>query len=522
MNLLDLPGYLTSRKSFHLMSSQALTGIAFDKEAAEKLVVRIQHEMQEIEQDVEPTLPPCPLNKGETKEFTVPAKPFKKDGTLSATMEKFLSKHGLTAHREGDNVPYIQWVDGSFHTIEAGYVLPATKPMHLGNQDDLKDWLLEKGWKPTLFNLKKGPNGKPERDKKTGGYIKTSPKMQDQGRLCPNLEALDGDLVRSVVRWLSLRNRLSVVSGWLEDPRLAFDGCLSAGSAGITNTFRQKHTTVVNLPKAEDGVTLGKEVRSLFVARAGRVLVGYDASALENRMEAHYVYRYPGGVEYGEEILSGDPHKKNAFVFYPDALALLRLEFDTTDKEIPAFKPFRSKSKNGKYCLTYGGSGRKLAATLGLPEHMGDSLYEAFWQANKPLALLKQALELFWETTGQKKWVKGLDGRRVYTRSRHSLVNALFQSAGAIIMDTSILYMDKWLGGISVDSEGTPCYHYKGHTIYRVAYQHDELQWDCPSEIAEEIGRMGCKSIEQTGRYYKMKVALAGEWKAGKNWSEVH
>lgn len=296
--------YLASRHAFHSMALQALAGIRFDQEAARTLVERIQGEMKQIEDEVEPRLPPRKLKKSEQGAFTVPAKPFKKDGTLSATMEKFLERHGLSSSDviPGSGPPTFRWLDGSWHTVEAGALLPASMPMKLGNQEDLKDYLIAEGWVPTLWNLKKDERGKPIRDKKTGEYEKTSPKMQENGKLCPNLEALNGELVKGVVRWLSLRNRLSVVSGWLADPRLAHDACLSAGAAGITNTHRFKHVTVVNLPKAEDGVVMGKEVRSLFVARPGNVLVGYDAAAIENRVEADYVFKYPGGPEYAEEI----------------------------------------------------------------------------------------------------------------------------------------------------------------------------------------------------------------------------
>jgi DNA polymerase-1 len=325
------------------------------------------------------------------------------------------------------------------------------------------------------------------------------------------------------VRWLSLRNRLSVVSGWLADRRLGYDACLSAGAAGITNTHRFKHTVVVNLPKAEDSVTLGKEVRSLYVARPGNVLVGYDAAALENRMEAHYVFNYPGGPEYAEEILSGDPHKKNAFfAFYPEELAELGLVYDTTDKDHPPFKPFRSRSKNGKYALSYGASPPKLAKTLGLPEYKGEEIYERFWNANLPLKLLREAVTTWWETRGRKKYVKGIDGRLLMTRSKHSLVNTLFQSAGSIAMDYSFLFMDKWLGGLKIDEDGKPCYTYKGYTLYRVAMMHDELLFDCPPEIAEEVGQMGVKSIEAAGKYLKFRVELTGEAKIGPTWASVH
>lgn len=308
MNLKDLPGYTSSRLAFYGMAEQALAGVQFDKDAAEALVVRIDGMMRSIEEEVEPKLPPRKLKKSEQKDYTIPAKPFKKNGELSAHMLNFIAKHGHRVWDAGDGK--LHWIDEQLHTIEGGRELPATMPMKLGNQDDLKDWFIsEHKWKPSLWNFKKDTRGKPVRDDK-GKLIQTSPKMQENKKLCPNLEALQGPLVSQVVLWLSLRNRKSVVEGWLEDERLAYDTRLSAGFAGFTSTYRLKHTVCVNVPKAEEGVVLGKEMRSLFTAREGRRLVGFDAVALENRVEAHYVYKYPGGPEYAAEILEGDAHYK--------------------------------------------------------------------------------------------------------------------------------------------------------------------------------------------------------------------
>lgn len=505
-------------KSFWLMSQQAHTGIAFDVEKAEKLREHIEQLMLEIEVEVEPQLPSRPLNKGELDEWRLPAKPFRKDGSLSSLMEKWVVKTGATLDRDANTVT----LDGIVYPIKGGETTRSTGPMRLANQADLKDFLVDSGWTPTLWNVQRDSRGKPMRDGH-GKLITTTPKMQENGKLCPNLEELQGELVKPVVKWLSLRNRKSVVEGWLANERLKYDGRLSAGSSGFASTFRQRHTTVVNVPKAQDDVTLGKEMRELFCADEDMVLVGYDAVALENRVEAHYCMKYPRGKEHAKNILDGDPHTKNAFVFYPEKL-IERGWFspDRELKEIPEFKPFRTKSKSARYLLGYGGGPLKLARTLGVPEWRGEELYEAFWGANPALTALRERLTMFWETTGEKKWIRGIDGRKVVTRSKHAIINTLFQSCGAICMDYSALFMDKWLGGLTVDSEGRPCYTYKGYNVYRLVYMHDEFVWGCHEDIAEEIGQLGVKSIQKAGEYLKMLVPLNGEYKIGQNWATVH
>lgn len=335
--------YKAGQKAFYLMSCQELTGWKFDTVAAEKLKIRIEGMMEELRADVEPQLPPRPLKKTEEAFYKMPAKPFKKDGSYSSHWEKFVEKHNGKLLDEGVWEFY-----GKSYLVEGGKILDVTLPMEMANQDQMKDWFLSMGWKPTLFNFKRDANGKPERDPKTRQLILTTPKLQEQGRLCPNLEAMEGDLVKKVVKWLSLRNRLSVLTGWLENPRLKYDGRIGAGRTGIAATHRQKHKVVVNVPKADPKVLLGYEFRELWIAEEGYLIAAGDAAALEGRVQGHYAYKYDGGTT-AEELLKGDVHSKNANAFYGsihEEVAKLYASPDF-DKEDPRWKPYRSKSKNG-------------------------------------------------------------------------------------------------------------------------------------------------------------------------------
>lgn len=160
---------------------------------------------------------------------------------------------------------------------------------------------------------------------------------------------------------------------------------------------------------------------------------------------------------------------------------------------------------------------------VGCSQSEGRDVYDAFWNGAKPLAELKEKLTRFWETTGEKKWIKGIDGRKLYSRSKHSLVNLLFQSCGAILMDYAGIYLDKWLGGIQVNPlDGTPGYLYRSQWVYRMGYFHDEFQMSAPKELADEIGQMGVRAIEQAGKYLKMRVPMGGEYTTGRDWSQCH
>ena len=173
-------------------------------------------------------------------------------------------------------------------------------------------------WKPTLYNYQKDSNGKPVRDQK-GKLIPTSPKIQEAGKICPNLMEMEGDLVKLVVKWLSLRNRQSVLQGWLNNPRLQMDGRIGAGRTGIAATHRQKHKVIVNVPKASEKVLLGKEFRSLFICEEGTKIAAGDAAALEGRVQGHYCvpmdtqaltrrgWKEFDALTVGEDILAYNP-----------------------------------------------------------------------------------------------------------------------------------------------------------------------------------------------------------------------
>lgn len=459
--------YACGQKSFYLMSCQELAGWKFDIEGGIALKKRIAEMMEEIRVKVEPQLPPRALKKAEEKEYTMPAKPFKKNGDLSAIMEKFIEKHSLELV---DGVSII--FNGVKYPIVPGSMLDVKLPMEMANQDQMKDWFLEQGWEPTFWNHKKGPDGKPMRDPMTRELIRTSPKIQEQGKLCPNLEKLEGEIAKDVVKWLSLRNRQSVLEGWLENPRLQMDGRIGAGRTGIAATHRQKHKVVVNVPKADPKVLLGYEFRALWIAEEGYLIAAGDAAALEGRVQGHYAYRYDGGVT-AEELLKGDVHSKNAYYFYKDIYEEVAELYNAPDfdKENPRWKRYRNPSKNGFYAILYGASGPKVASTLGIPLQYGQAALEAFWEANPGTKALKENVERYWNTIGKKKYLPGIDGRILLTRKKSALLNTIFQSCGGIVMDYAGCYMDRWLGGLKW-KDRKPYYEYKGYIVRRIGYFH--------------------------------------------------
>lgn len=453
------------QKDYFLYSAQAYTGVKFNVDKAKALVDRIDTEMAQIKSEVDPLLPPRPLKTSEESFYKIPAKPFKKSGELSSIMEKWLEKHNA------------ELIDGYIHAynnkvrMEAGKVLPVKLPMEIEDNIELKQYFLDSGWKPheDFWNFKRGPDNKPVRDEK-GKYIKTTPKIQHAGQLCPNLLKLDGEIPKKLVKFLSLRNRKGVVEGWLSNWRIDFDGRLSAEISGYAPTSRVKHRTVVNVPKADPKVLLGCEMRDLFEVDKGYWYCGTDAMALENRTLSHYTYKFDGG-KFARMQTEGDPHSFNSFAFFPH----LHEKFDINNqenKENPEFKTWRNKAKTGAYLLAFGGGAAKLASSLGLSKQDGQEAYDNYWKMNEGLGKLKEAAEKYYSTKGMNKYIPGIDGRLISVRGKNVLLSCLGQGCGAVAMSYAACFMDSWLGEMYIDEIGRPYYLYKGKIVKRVSMVH--------------------------------------------------
>lgn len=503
------------QKTFFLMAAQSFTGFKFDKTNAIKLKKLIGEMIEQLKAEVEPDLPKRNLKSAEIALYSMPAKPFTKDGELSTHMKNFITKHEAVQLTED-----VIEINGKRFLIEPKAMIIDKLPMNLEDQKELKEFFLSEGWIPSMWNVKKDSKGKSLRDEKRQ-LIKTTPKIQENGKICPNLSELQGELPKKIVKFMSLRNRLGVLNGWLKNPRLEWDGRLSASATGIASTHRQKHSLIVNVPKAQDDVLLGKEFRSLFIVDKDNDLIGVDQAALEARVEGHWTFKYDNG-ESAKELVEGDIHSKNAKAFFPKETEVFDINSNIFDKDSPEFKPFRGLSKNGKYAITYGCSANKLATTLRKPEKEGKKLFDIFWETNPALKKLKDAIENFWKNKGQSKWIPAIDGRRLYSRSQHSLTNLLFQSTGAIVVDYSLCLFDQIMGGLKIDTLGRPYYEFDNKIVKRVQYTHDEYGVETENSISYEVSKIMEWTMAEAGKRLNIKVPLVGEAKIGKNWAETH
>lgn len=515
--------------------------------------------------------------------------------------------------------------------LRAGKMPDLMVPMKISNQDDIKKYLIrDAGWKPTLWRVKdvtKDQFKKTRDDAEVDGLVRkyieelgeseykslilehlnnsdakfnisenkfdhrhgsdrvyeeifkkfrrkarqlpTSPQLKDNfGKLCPNLEVIDVHLAKQIVKWLSLRNRRSVLdpidedkndTGLLNHPRLAIDGKLPARFSGITNTGRCKHTICANMPKPDPKVLLGKEMRGLWGVTDEYYQVGIDGSNLEGMIAAWGAYQFDGG-EYLRIMESGDAHARNAEAYTKASGTLVT----------------RNGGKGVTYGIMYGAQAAKIAAMLHISLDKAQAVIDAFWDSNFGLKGRKEWLENFWEATG-KRYIPGLDGRKIWTRSKHSLLNAFQQNGGASLFDlVGILlhwelikrgwydddvrrliyyhdeyqlqvpkkYLKKWefdtleeatafvkeweaKGRVFdghewrkavKDENGDKVKDAEGNTVYEGIFGDDgkiHIQY-CP------VGEMVVKCVEKAARIMGSPVHITGAYLTGRNWSDCH
>lgn len=254
-------------------------------------------------------------------------------------------------------------------------------------------------------------------------------------------------------------------------------------NGAVTGRATHRNPNVAQTPAVK--VPYGKECRRLFKPDTGKVLVGVDVSGLELRMLAHFMSNYDNGV-YGKEVVDGDVHTAN---------------------QIAAGLETRDQAKTFIYAFLYGAGPEKIGSIVGKGAKDGKLLKHRFLEKTPALAKLIRAVQ---DAAG-RGYLKGLDGRRLRIRSSHAALNTLLQSAGALVCKEWMVFVDQMI----TEEQWS-------HKVHQVAWIHDECQFSCDPEIADQFGLLAIDAIGKAGNAFNIKVPLTGEYKIGKNWADTH
>lgn len=603
-----------------IVTRQSHRGFWFNRSLAEKNIEELDAMMEEIRLIVEPLLPPKPMGVTKLKDYQPPKIQFKKNGDLSANIQKWVAKHeGTLTKDEADT----WWA--KFPFSEKLWQLPMNpevavathEPATVKDTTHIKGWLVELGWRPTQYKERdltcdsKKNKLSPEKFKETvKRYVEqtlNSPFCKDR---CDELgvtprqlenKLLKHDLKRplkvytnptitvgmekeidpalvdfaeqnttfphakKVSEYLTYAHRRNSILGGGFDPddideddefngkgflaadRIAYDGRIPtpADSCGA-GTSRFKHRLVANIPRVTS--LYGKKMRALFGVDKdeGFIQLGYDFDSLEAKIEAHYVFRYEGGPEYGVSLTAEKPNDCHSVLARKISVILGR--------EFP-----RSTAKNVKYGCSYNAQPPRVAKTIGSSLEDAQIIFDAFWEQAAPLKELKEKMQEYWSTTGQKKFLRGIDGRKLPIRSKGNVINTAFQSAGVICAKRAMVLHEKMLReeGLLVDffrddwqnKAKTFCqqliaYHDEAQLEVKrsmVTWKKFESEEDCKKfRDSEKVwsdpvhtergwfrgycraGELATIAVREAGKYYKLNVELSAGYMLGTTWGDCH
>lgn len=404
-----------------------------------------------------------------------------------------------------------------------GYVAgaPCTKlklvEFNPGSRDHIIKVLKDRGWEPTEFTKA----GKPEINEAVVSKLPTQ---------FPEMAGLSD--------YLMLDKRLSQLAegdqAWLkvvkDDGRI--HGVINPMGT-VTSRAAHMFPNLGQVPASKK--PYGKQCRQLFRVPDGWKLVGADMGGLELRALAHYLAPLDGGL-YAKTVLEGDPHWANAIGM---GLVGADVQFD---KDNALHEVLREEgSKRYIYADIYGCGNLKagqiiyaclvLARKKGGPE--GEVVYKEFFGDKPPtenflrkiggrvrnsfaskIAGFSQLKTKLSKQLARHDWVPGLDGRRIPTRSEHSALNYLIQSAGAILCKN-------WGANAVAELEQKFKLGWDGEVV-PMLWVHDEYQVACREGLEQEVGAILVKHARSAGEPYEFRVQLDSKFKVGQSWASTH
>ncbi len=99
--------------------------------------------------------------------------------------------------------------------------------------------------------------------------------------------------------------------------------------------------------------------------------------------------------------------------------------------------------------------------------------------------------------------------RRLHSKSPHSSLNLLLQSAGALVCKNWAVQANK-------------LFKERGLDVQWHAAVHNEYQVSCPAEQAALVGAAFQDAMRLTQTYFNLQCQLDTDFKLGANWAETH
>lgn len=273
----------------------------------------------------------------------------------------------------------------------------------------------------------------------------------------------------------------------------------------IHSTFHQTVTATGRLSSSDPNLQnipvkteLGREIRKVFTAREGFVLVDADYSQIELRVLAH---------------LSGDPRMQAAFLENGDIHTKTAAEIFGV-AEFMVTPQMRSRAKTINFGIIYGMGDFSLAGDLKTTRKEAKAYIDSYFETYSHVRAFMEEAKTLARDTG---FAKTMLGRRRYipelTASNFNIrafgervaMNAPIQGSAADIIKLAMLKVDRAL------EKEIPA----AHLVLQV---HDELLVEAPEKQAEAVASLMKREMESAAA---LAVPLLVEVGMGKRWYDA-
>lgn len=423
---------------------------------------------------------------------------YKKDMTLS---ESGLKWKRLT---EGCNLP-LEY-DGNIKEI---LKYEEANPLSV---QQTKQYLFNLGWSPEIY----------VETVNTKGEVKQVEQIKDKEKnLCKSVLALVEKVpeLEALADLSTINHRKAYLISFLKNVKP--NGYIQAQIAGLTNTIRFRHKTLVNLIKVS--ASFGEYVRPVLTCEENEVFVGSDLNSLENYTRTNFIADIdPKAID----ILSDpdyDTHTQLGIyaglmteeeeAFYKwykkgtkDTETLPEIFKVYNDEELSQqftrINLIRNKSKTTSYSALYGIGKAKLAKELKIPIKEAEQLLVGYWKLNNSVKIFADSCKTK-EIRGQL-WVLNPGNGYWYTlRKLFDIFSTINQGFGSYL---HILW----------------CRNVRSLGVKIVGNFHDEILTVCKSGEYEDVKAKLQKAIEMTNTQTKLRVPIKIDVQKGSNYGQVH
>lgn len=270
---------------------------------------------------------------------------------------------------------------------------------------------------------------------------------------------------------------------------------LHVTTTGRTSSSSPNHE---NIPRPDTN----PDIRKMFIASPGCVLLEADFSQLELRLAAMY---------------GDDPVMKKAFTNGQDVHKILASKFYKIPIE-EITKEQRTAAKKTNFGVLYGMESKRLAEELGVSEKVAQGLIDTFFTTFSGIKRWVGATRLF---AMQHKYVVSHFGRRrripaiasadrgLRMEAERQAVNAPIQGLGSDLMMLSLVRISNFL---------------RKNTEYGarlVATVHDSVVVEVKEEYAINLAKIVLKIMSNFNFDWMHGIPIEAEVKIGKNWAEM-